>query len=132
MNNLKLFSLVFGLLFVLIGNAQSQESLAIAQNLKSGNAKGLSQHFLSSLDLTLNNKDDIYSASQAEAMLVDFFSKHKPQSLTIEHEGKSKSNDYYKIGTLRTSNGTFRITYFLKQDGSAYRVKQLRIEPIDR
>ena len=44
-------------------------------------------------------------------------------------KGNSKLGDHYCIGTLRTGNGAFRVTFLLKKAGDRFQVKQLRIEP---
>ena len=40
----------------------------------------------------------------------------------------SKMGDRYYIGKLRTARGEMRVTFFLKQTGGVFQVKQLRIE----
>lgn len=117
------------LLFIKQGVAQQAESDAIIVALKSGQAKVLASYFMANIDFTLLNEDDVYSKSQAEAMLNDFFKKNIPNMLTIEHEGTSKTKDHYKIGTLKTNNGHYRVTFFLKKNNNVYLIKQLRIEP---
>lgn len=112
--------------------AQNQAADDIANLLKTGNASGLSAYFMNNVDLTILNNDDVYSKNQATQMTKRFFDENAPKSFTIKHEGKSKLDDHYRIGTLATSNGEFRVTYFLKNNDGTYLIKQLRIESNDR
>lgn len=110
--------------------AQSNGAGQIGQLLGAGNAKELSAHFTSNVDLTVLSTDDVYSRAQAEQILRKFFQENPPSAFKKEHDGKTKAGDSYVIGTLVTSNGSFRTTYFLKQVEVSLRVKQLRIEQI--
>lgn len=107
---------------------QQKESGAIISAIKSGDAGALSQYFINTIDLTLLDQDDVFSKSQAEAMLKSFFSKNTPKSLSIDHQGTSKLQDHYTIGTVTTNAGKYRFTFFLKKMDTKYLIKQLRIE----
>lgn len=107
---------------------QQKESDAIINAIKGGNASALSQYFINTIDITLLDEDDVFSKSQAEAMLSNFFSSNKPTSLNIDHQGTSKLQDHYTIGTITTGKGKYRFTFFLKKTENNYLIKQLRIE----
>jgi len=113
-------------------NGQNQTADDIAALLQTGNASGLSRYFMNNVDLTILNTDDVYSKSQATQITKRFFDDNPPSAFSIKHEGKSKLDDHYRIGTLTTSNGEFRVTYFLKNNDGNYLIKQLRIESNDR
>ena len=114
-------------------------SLAIGQDitpklvgaLESGNAGALSGMFTKNVDLTILDDEDMYAQDEAKKRLATFFASHKPQSFVIKHEGTSKLDDQYRIGDLKTSNGTFRVTFFIKKNEQGMKVKQFRIEDFD-
>lgn len=112
--------------------AQNEAADNIANLLSSGNANGLSSYFMNNVDLTILDSDDVYSKTQATQVTKRFFNDHAPNGFEIKHQGKSKLDDHYRIGTLSTSNGEFRVTYFLKNHEGKYLIKQLRIEANDR
>ena len=60
--------------------------------------------------------------------LHQFFKKNQPTDFIVKHQGASQNNDYYQIGTLKTNNGDFRVTYFIRKDGGEVLLKRLRIE----
>lgn len=112
-------------------NGQAAEKEGISQAIRSGNAKTLSTYFTKTVDITLKDVEDVYSKDQAEVILKGFFSENSPKSFSVKHEGKSKRDDYYYIGDLATSKGTYRLSFFLKKEGDDFRIKQLRIESGD-
>jgi hypothetical protein len=92
-----------------------------------GNASLLAQSFNNTIELTLFDKEEIYSETQAEMILRDFFSKHKPTQFKIIHQG-GKENSKYAIGNLVCGAESFRVTFLLKSEGNNIFIHQLRIE----
>ena len=131
---MKRFLFTLTMLASLSFNVMGQTDTAdrIAQLLEAGDANGLSGHFMNNVDLTILQTDDVYSKTQATQITKRFFDDHSPSGFSLKHEGKSKLDDHYRIGTLTTSNGEFRVTYFLKNHEGKYLIKQLRIESNDR
>lgn len=99
----------------------------IVSAFATGNSSQLSEFFNSSIELTLLEKEEIYSKTQAEMILRDFFAKHPPSKFTIIHKG-GKDNSRYAIGDLISGTDTYRITFLLKIDGDKVFIHQLRIE----
>lgn len=124
----KFFILAFFSLATCFSYGQVAEKQGITKAIEAGNAKALGGYFTKTVDLTVKDIEDVYSKEQAEVILTRFFNENKTTSYTVKHEGKSKLDDYYYIGDLVTATGTYRLTFFLKKDGSVFRVKQLRIE----
>lgn len=88
---------------------------ALLTGFKTGNALMISAYFSQNVDVSMLDKENLYSKSQAEQVLKTFFSEHKPSNFVINHEGQA-SNAKYFIGTLSTLNGTFRITINTKSN----------------
>lgn len=126
--NRKYWSLCLALLIPLLSMGQTQEKDGISAAIQNGSAQALSGYFTESIDLTLLDIEDVYSQKQAEVILSKFFAENKPKTFKLKHEGMSKVEDYYYIGTLETSTGNYRVTFFLKKEAEAFNVKQLRIE----
>lgn len=92
-----------------------------------GNASGLSSYFSSTLELTIQDKEEIYSKTQAEIILRKFFSDNPPSGFKIIHQG-GKEKSKYAIGNLTSGNKSFRITFLLKTQENKVLIHQLRIE----
>jgi hypothetical protein len=125
-----------GLAFVLIlalmmsgfvNSVPDNETDSIIAALKAGNAKELAKYFSANIELTLLDKEDVYSKAQAEIIIKDFFSKNVPSNYVKLHEG-GKEGAKFVIGNLTTSGGTFRVYFLLKTENSKPCIQQLRIE----
>lgn len=124
----RILHIVLAALLALGLSAQDEVKDKVIQSMKSGNPKELASTFIPNIDLTVKETSDVYSRAQSEQILRKFFNDHPPVDLVIEHSGVSKFGDKYFIGILRTRNGYFRVTFFLKKGDEEMQVKQLRIE----
>lgn len=95
--------------------------------IKNGNAAELTKHFNTNVELTIIDKQDIYSKSQAESLLKDFFSKNVPSNFRVIHQGGKEDAKYY-VGKLTTSTGMYRISILIKGQGKTSLIHQFRIE----
>jgi hypothetical protein len=127
---MKTLSILSAILIIpfLISFSEIQESEAISQALRTGNAKELARFFSPNVELKILSKEDVYSKTQAEIIVRDFFTKNTPKSYTSMHKGTSRAGAQYTIGQLVTENGTFRTTYFLKKTGDTFLIQELRFE----
>lgn len=115
---------------VLLVSAQTAEKEIITEAIGEGDSKKIASYFLPSIDLTVESTEDVYSRDQAEMIVNHFFQDHPPTGFSLKHEGKSKLDDYYYIGTLNAEDGTYRLTFFLKKGDAGFRIKQFRIEDL--
>jgi hypothetical protein len=101
----------------------------IANSIRTGNASQLAAYFAANIDLTVIDKENVYSKAQAEFILKDFFAKNPPKTFTVLHKGSSPEGMQYTIGNLVTENGkTFRTSFYVKNSGGKYLLQELRIE----
>lgn len=100
----------------------------VAASFKSGNAKEVAKYFSSTVELSILDKDDIYSSNQSTLILKDFFAKHPPLSSKIIHKVTSNPNFKFGVILLSTSKGNFRISFELKNDSGSFILSQIRIE----
>jgi hypothetical protein len=94
---------------------------------KTGDASKLAGFFNQSVEITLFEKQEIYSKTQAEMILRDFFKQHPPLQFKILHQG-GKDNSKYAIGNLICETNSYRITFMIKIVGGNSYIHQLRIE----
>jgi hypothetical protein len=69
----------------------------------------------------------VYSKSQAQQIVAEFFKSNKPKQFSIIHQG-GKDGARYAIGSLITNTGTFRVYFLLKNKNNNSYIHQLRIE----
>jgi hypothetical protein len=128
---MKLLTVFFICLLSLGSFAQTDITPDIEKALRAGNSVELGKHFASNVDLTLPADEDMYAKDQAVKLVKRFFDGHKPSSFKVIHRGTSKLNDHFRIGELSTDNGEFRVTFFMKKNGSKFEISQFRIEEAD-
>lgn len=100
----------------------------LANAIRSGDAKQLSAFFGTTIDLTVIDRENVYSKAQAELILKDFFVKNPPKSFTIIHKGSSPEGIQYAIGSLATPEKNYRISFYVKNTGGKLELKEFRIE----
>jgi hypothetical protein len=100
----------------------------IMSGLKTGNAKLIAGYFNATVELNLPGNDGLFSKAQSELLLKDFFVKFPPKNFIFKHDGTSQDGSRFSIGVLETSGGNFRTYYYLKKNGDAFLLKELRIE----
>ena len=100
----------------------------IANALKHGDYQELAVHFSSTVDLAVEDTEDLFSKAQAEQIVKGFFARHTPVNFQAIHSGTSKSGLEYVIGNLETKEGTYRVTYYLKKEGDQQMIHQLRFD----
>ncbi len=99
----------------------------VVRAIKSGDAAGVSAYFDNTVEITLPGKSNSYSKSQAALVLRDFFANNTVKDFEILHKSDD-SGSQYCIGNLKTSNGIFRTTIFIKQKGGKELLQELRFE----
>ncbi|MEO6488967.1 MAG: DUF4783 domain-containing protein [Ferruginibacter sp.] len=99
----------------------------IVSALKTGSAAEIAKYFDNTVEITLPDKSNSYSKSQAEVVLRDFFSNNPVKSFEIMHKGENAGSQYC-IGTLVTKNASFRTTVFMKQKGDKHTLQEIRFE----
>lgn len=118
--------LAVGILLVGFTNKAEMDSVVVA--LKSGNANMLSRYFDSRVDITLPERSDNYSRSQAEMILKDFFNNNGGvKNFELKHRGENNGANYV-IGLLMTNNGRYRTTLFMKQKGDKQLLQEMRFQ----
>jgi len=99
----------------------------VVNALRTGNASLISKYFDNTVDITLPDKSNSYSRSQAELVLRDFFINNSVKSFNVLHKGDNAGSQYC-IGSLSTKSGVYRTTIFMKQKGDKQVVQELRFE----
>lgn len=96
--------------------------------IESGNVNTLAGFLAARVDVSIDGKDQLLPKAKAKERLSGFFQKHKPSTFAVIHNGKSGSGLTYTIGTLKTSNGTFRVSYYLKNSSGSFIIQQIIID----
>ena len=106
-------------------NLGLKESIEVG--FRTSNAKLIAKYFAANVDVSLLDKENLYSKPQAEQVLKTFFLENTPVKFTIIHNGKSAKNQYF-IGALISKKGNFRITLNIKKVSNKEVISHLTIE----
>lgn len=102
----------------------------VVSAMKSGNANQLSKYFDDRVDISLPNKSDNYSKTQAEMILKDFFSSNEVRNFQVKHKGENNGAQFC-IGLLQTRNGNFRTKLYMKQKGERQVLQEIGFQLAD-
>ncbi len=112
-----------------LSGGMEMEDILVA--LKAGNAAQLSRYFDNRVDVSLPDKSDNYSRTQAEMILKDFFNTNNVRSFEIKYKGENSNGSKYCIGTLLTKNGDYRTKLFMKQKGTTQVLQEIAFQPVE-
>jgi hypothetical protein len=115
-----------GILLTIPVKADIYDDIALA--VKTGNYKEVARHFNVRIELKIGETEDIYSKSQAEMILRDFFAKNPAVNFTIKHKGASAKGLPYIIGDYQATTGNFRTYFLFKQDGNTLYIQELHFD----
>jgi hypothetical protein len=124
---MKTASLAIIALFTALRSFSIDLPMEIVNAISSGNAVSLSRYFNTSVEMTVLEQEGVYSKTQAEMIVKDFFTQNTPKQFKILHQG-GKESSKYAIGSLTSETKTFRITLFFKTEGTQFLIHQFRIE----
>lgn len=130
MKKLKLIFTFLLFLGIIQGYAGVNEVPAeIINALNKGDAAVIATYLNDNVELSIENKNDIFSKQQANSIITDFFRKNTVSGFSLIHKGKKESASFI-IGTLTTSKGAFRV-YILTRTNNTNKevIQQFRIEP---
>jgi len=95
--------------------------------LKEGNAQELSRYIDDNIEISLPDKSDNYSRTQAVMVLKDFFNNNGVTGFDVQFKGENGGGQYC-IGNLKTKSGVYRTTVFLKSKEGKQVIKEIRFK----
>ena len=109
--------------------AQSEFVDDVTVAFKTADQRLLSKYFGNKIEITLLDQSNVFSKSQAELVMKDFFSKYDPTDFQILYKN-NPTNDAarFAIGQLETKSGKFRIYFILKSIDSNVYLQEMRFE----
>lgn len=99
----------------------------IVNSLKKGDSEHLAQFFNSFVELSIIDREDVYSKAQAQLIVKDFFAKNPPSNFVLLFEG-GKTGSHYAVGSLSTPHNIFKVYFLINSNNGNSFIHQLRIE----
>ncbi len=122
----KLLFTVCLVLFMQIARAQSGPMNDLVNAVRYGRVADISRFLDNVVPITINNNQSIYSHSQAEMVLKDFFSKNTPSDFIVANTGAGSSNSTFAIGDLITATGRYSVYILLRSKDNSYLLQEIR------
>jgi Domain of unknown function (DUF4783) len=102
---------------------------AISVALNSGDVETLSKYFADNVEISIQDKEQVYNKTKAAEVLRSFFDTNKPKSFSQVHKGTSReSSDQYCIGNLSAVSGNYRVYLYLKVSGNNVSIQEIRLD----
>ena len=101
----------------------------VISSLKSGNATELAKYVDDNIEISLPDKTDTYSRSQAVMILQNFFNSNGVKGFDLKHKGENGPSQYC-TGTLITRSGNYRTTVFMKTKNGRQLVKEIKFQSL--
>jgi hypothetical protein len=101
----------------------------VIAGLKSGNAQEIGKYIDDNVVISLPDKSDNYSKSQAVMVLKDFFDNNGVTGFDVQFKGENGGGQYC-IGNLKTKSGTYRTTVLMKSKSGKQVVKEIRFKSL--
>ena len=115
-------------LFLVASAFRSEPGLDdVIKALQKGSASELSKYIDDNIEITLPDKSDNYSRTQAVMILQDFFNNNGVITFEVIHSGDNAGAQYV-IGNLQTKKGTYRTTIYIKQKADKQVLQEIRFE----
>ncbi len=129
-NKLKIILiLLLAISFPNIVSSQNPISNNVANAIRKGNSSELSKYFNENIQLKIDSKSNIYSKTQAEKILNNFFAGNKPVSFNIDSE-KLRGEATVVLGNYTTENSNFRMIYRIVLTDGKNTLTYIEIEAI--
>lgn len=118
--------------FCFSATVRAQEPLQEVVNyVRGSNVAGMARYFDKNVTIHINNNDADYSASQAEIILKDFFTKNAVQKYNVAQSHNEKKYAQWAIGDLHTSTGIYQLYIKVSMIDDKFLIKELRFEKIE-
>jgi hypothetical protein len=102
--------------------------LDIENAFKENNAAKIVSFSEQKLILNILGQEGVYSKSQSELIIKDFFTKKPGNQFQFIFKGKETTEGTFSIGTYKSNSETFRITIQFKTVAQNYKIESLTIE----
>jgi Na+-transporting NADH:ubiquinone oxidoreductase subunit NqrC len=118
--------LVFSLFFV--APTQKEINETINNFIQQGKSNELSSYFDEKIELKVVDKENLFSKSQAEKIIEEFFRQFPPDDFTEIKNNTLKQAKQFVSGRYTSGKFKFKISYLLKKENNNFLITQLRIE----
>lgn len=107
--------------------AGAQSIQDFVKALKNNNISYVNQQLDNTVEITHEGKSNALNKSQASKYLTDFFAGNKISDFKLLHQSESGNTTYF-IGSMSTSGGNYRTTFFARNNAGKLTLQEIRFE----
>lgn len=124
-----IFPMIFIILaFLFKAGAQDDPFDTIVKAIQESDAKLLSASFNITIELSLPDNEDTYSASQGEMIMKDLFKKYPPDSFTVIQKGTTDPISHFAICDYLSLNLHYQVYIYLRKEKERYLIHKIKFE----
>ena len=136
MINCMRFLLFTAVLFLSLFQAElayaQQGSEEVSAAFEQKDSEAIATFFRDHVQLSICTKNGVFSQTQAERILEDFFRKHPNAVFAMDHVGRTEKSGNYCVGTYSEDGNNYRVTYLLQAKSDAAIIRNLSISEIKK
>lgn len=128
----KTFAIVICLLLFSHSLTMAQDNAfdQIIKAIEESDAKSLSAHFSTTIELRLPGNENTYSSSQAEMIMKDFFKRYPPDTFKTVQEGSTEETSKFAICSYISGSRQFQVYLYLKREKDQFLLQKIKFEEI--
>ena len=104
----------------------------VAAAFEQKDSEAIATFFRDHVQISICSKSGVYSQTQAEHILQDFFRKHPDAAYIMDHVGRSEKSGNYCVGTYKETDQTYRVTYLLQSNSEGAIIRNLSISEVKK
>lgn len=118
-----------GLLITSMLSVKAQALEDVVNGIRMGNVTAITKYFDKYVSITISNSQSVYSKTQAEMVLKDFFTKNPVKEFVVMQQGSTQGNNsIYAIGKLTTATSVHQLYVVMKTKDNHYILQEIRFE----
>ena len=116
------------LFLIFVVPTQKEINETINSCIQKGKSKELSHYFDEKIELKVIDKENLFSKSQAEKIVEEFFRQFPPDEFVELKNNTAKQAKQFVSGIYKSGKFRYKISYLIKKVNDNFLITQLRIE----
>jgi hypothetical protein len=120
--------LCFSFAFIIKAEAQEDPFNPIIKAIQESDARNLSAWFNVTVELSLPDNENTYSASQGEMIMKDFFKKYPPSSFDVVQQGTTDTVSKFAICDYLSGSRHYQAYILLRKEKEKFLIHKIKFE----
>lgn len=108
--------------------AQDEPFDDISKAIRESDARSLAAFFSATIEISLPDAENTYSASQGEMVMKDFFNRIPADNLTLVQKGSLNTSSHYSISTYHSGGKNYQLYMEIRKEKEKFRLFKIKLE----